>query len=382
MQASSRPYHGLLKGPLMSPIRTVERWAPYMAWAKHHPPCEFDLCGSNLLHCTVDDVPGIADSVELSARNDEGYPPLVEAIARRFDVGTERVATATGAAGTCFLTLGALIRPGDTVLAEWPGYDPHIGAARLLGAEIEILPRPWEGQFSLDPDMLAQKLNTGIKAVIVTNLHNPSGSYTAPSTLLDVADIAEAVGTKVIVDEVYLETAIDEDTRPAASLHEAFVSINSLTKSFGLAGLRVGWALADPDTVEQIRRVRDVVDAVGAVPAEHMGALAFAHMDHLRERARSILAPNSQMLRDFVESRDELEWVPPPAGSPLGFPRLLDAHDAGPFVDMALQEFGVGVVPGEQFGAPARFRIAVSGDPQMVEGGLDALGRALDKDYA
>ena len=363
----------------MSHIRTAKTWAPYMAWAKHHPPCDLDLCGSNLLHCTLDEIPGLAESLELSARNDEGYPPLVEAIAQRFGVGTECVATATGAAGACFLTLGALIRPGDKVLAEWPGYDPHIGAARLLGAEVEILPRPAEEGFKLDPDILAQKLNTGIKAVILTNLHNPSGTYTPPSTLMQIADIAAAVGTKVIVDEVYLEAAFGQDTEPAAGRHEAFISVSSLTKAFGLAGLRIGWALADRDTVRRIRRVRDVVDGVGAVPAEHMGALAFGHIDALLERARSILAPNSLMLREFVESREELEWVPPPLGSPIGFPRLVGREDAEPFVELALREFDVGVVPGSLFGEPSHFRIAVSGETQVVGQGLEALGKALDR---
>jgi aspartate/methionine/tyrosine aminotransferase len=363
----------------MSHILTAEHWAPYMAWAKHHPPCELDLCGSNLLHCTVDDVPGLAESIELSARNDDGYPPLVDAIARRFGVETDRVATATGAAGACFLTLGALIRPGDRVLAEWPGYDPHIGAARFLGAEVEILPRSWDEGFRLDADVMAQKIHTGIKAVIVTNLHNPSGVYADPTVLADIADMAEKVGTTVIVDEVYLEAAFDEETPPAAAIHDAFVSINSLTKSFGLAGLRVGWALAEPETVQRIRRVRDVVDAVGAVPAEHMGSLAFAHIDQLLERARRILEPNSRMLRDFVESREELEWVPPPPGAPIGFPRLRDTEDAEDFVHMARVEFGVGVVPGDLFGAPSHFRVSVSGDGGVVEEGLDALGRALDK---
>jgi len=366
----------------MSHFGMAESWAPYMTWAKHHPPCAFDLCGSNLVHCTLDDLKGARESLELFARNDEGYPPLVEAIAHRFGVGTERVATATGAAGACFLALGALIRPGDKVLAEWPGYDPHIGAARFLGAEVRTFSRAWRDGFKLDPDALAQELNTGIKAVILTNLHNPSGVYTDPWTLMAVADIASAVGTKVIVDEVYLEAIYGEDTTPAAGRHEAFISVNSLTKAFGLAGLRVGWALADYETIEKIRRVRDVVDGVGAVPSERMGVLAFEHIDKLVARARSILEPNFLMLKRFVESRDELDWIAPAEGSPIAFPRLVGREDAEPFVEMARSEFGVGVVPGRFFGATPHFRIAVSGEKQMVEDGLEALGKALDKGWA
>jgi len=352
-------------------------WAPYMTWAKHHPSAEFDLAGSNLLHCSLDDLLGARDALELSAANDEGYPPLLEAIARRYGVSTDRVATGAGAAGALFLTLGALIRPGDTVLAEWPGYDPMTGTARFLGARITTFDRSWEDGFRVDPDLIAREIKSTTKVVILTNLHNPSGVYTDPETLLAVADMADAVGAKVLVDEVYLESVFDADTAPAATRRDAFVSVNSLTKSFGLAGLRVGWILADPATIRRVRRVRDVVGGTGAAPSERLGALAFGQIDRLAARARHILEPNALLLRRFVEARDELAWVAPPGG-PVGFPRLVGEDDAEPFVEMARTDFGVGVVPGRHFGAPAHFRVAVGGRPRVVEGGVEALGKALD----
>lgn len=358
-----------------------ESWAPYMTWAKKHAPARYDLRGSNLLHCTLDDLKGARGSLELFARNDEGYPPLVEAIAHRYGVGRDRVATATGASGATFLALGALVRPGDLVLAEWPGYDPHVGAARFLGAEVRTFDRAWRDGFRLDPDRLARELTQRPKAVLLTNLHNPSGVYTDPWTLVAIAEMAEAVGTKVLVDEVYLEAISGVDTTPAAGRGEAFVSINSLTKSFGLAGLRVGWALGDPETIERMRRVRDVVDGVGAVPSERLGVLAFEQIDHLLQRARRILEPNAWLLRRFVETRPELDWVAPAGGS-IAFPRLLGVDDASGFVEMARKDFGVGVVPGSMFGAAAHFRVSIAGQKRVLEDGLEALGQALDRGAA
>lgn len=357
-------------------------WAPYMTWAKHHVPARYDLTGSNLLHCTLDDLRGARNEMELFARNDEGYPPLLEAIAHRYGVGTERVALATGAAGATFLALGALIRPGDVVLAEWPGYDPHAGAARFLGADVRTFSRSASDGFRLDADVLARELLTRPRAVLVTNLHNPSGVYTDPWALMSVAEVAAAVGTKVIVDEVYLETAIGEDNTPAATKSEALISVNSLTKAFGLAGLRIGWALADPDTVERMRRVRDVVDGVGAVPSERLGVLAFDQIDRLLDRARRILEPNAHLLKRFVETRDELDWVAPAEGASIGFPRIVGVDDSGPFLKMAHEEFGVGLVPGRHFGAPAHFRVSVAGEKRTLEDGLEALGRALDTGWS
>lgn len=357
-----------------------ESWAPYMTWAKHHPPAKHDLCGSNLFELQLDELKGARDAVEISAKNDEGYPPLVEAIAMRYGVATERVATANGATGAAFLALGALIRPGDRVLAEVPGYDPLVGAARFLGADVRIFDRTWEDGWKVDLDRLAQEITPSTRVVILTNLHNPTGVYIDPWTLMGIGKLADAVGAKVLMDEVYLETVTKRDTTPAATRSDTFVSVSSLTKAFGLAGLRVGWVLADPATIERVRRVRDVVDAVGPVPSERLGVVAFANIDLLLARARHILEPHGQMLRRFVETRSELDWVAPAGGS-IAFPRLVDSDDAEPFVEFARTRFDVGVVPGRYFGAPAHFRIAIGGRRRVVEEGIQALGNALDAWY-
>jgi aspartate/methionine/tyrosine aminotransferase len=193
-----------------------------------------------------------------------------------------------------------------------------------------------------------------------------------------VGDLAKSVGAKVIVDEVYLDALEGVDRSPAATRDDVFVSTNSLTKSYGLAGLRVGWILAEPEVVERALRARDVVDAVGSIPSETLGVLAFRHLDLLLERAKGVLGPGAKVFRDFVASRDELDWVEPPGGA-VGFPRLRGVDDAGPLVEMAASEFDVGVTPGSLFGAPAHIRVAVAGEINVLEAGLDALGRTLDR---
>lgn len=361
----------------MTDPRWPDSWAPYMTWAKHHAKAPLDLTGSNLLPCTLDELPGAREAMELYGRNDDGWPPLVEAIAGRYGVGPERVATATGASGANFLALAALLRPGDTLLAEWPGYDPHIGAARLLGAKVNTFDRGWGRAFALDPDAVESALTPDTRAIVMTNLHNPSGAYAEPESLARVGALARSVGAKVIVDEVYLDALVGVERSPAATRDDVFVSTNSLTKSYGLAGIRVGWMLADPETVERALRVRDVVDAVGSIPSETIGTLAFERLDFLLERARRVLEPGSRLFRSFVESRAELAWIPPIGGS-VGFPRLKGVDDADPFVDLAMRDHDVGITPGRLFGEPAHFRVAVAGPYDVLERGVDALGRALD----
>lgn len=361
----------------MADAKRPESWAPYMTWAKHHVGARWDLTGSNLLPCTLDDLPGAREALRLDGRNDDGWPPLVEAIARRFGVDEDRVATGPGASGANFLTLATLIRPGDGVLVEWPGYDPQAGAARLLGGEVRTFQRGWERGFALDPSAVEEALTEDTRVVMLTNLHNPSGVYADRDALDRVGALARSVGAKVMVDEVYLDAVAGVDATPAATRDDVFISTNSLTKSYGLSGLRIGWVLADPETVERIWRVRDVVDGVGSVPSDVLGAVAFSHLDELLERARGILGPGFQLFGDFVASRPELAWVEPPGGS-VGFPRLQGVESVDAFIRHAADRFEVSVTPGRLFGEPAHFRVAVAGRRDTLEAGLDALGRALD----
>ena len=163
------------------------------------------------------------------------------------------------------------------------------------------------------------------------------------------------------MDEVYLEATLGQDTTPAAGRSDAFVTVNSLTKSFGLAGLRVGWVIADPETIQRIRRVRDIVDGSGAVPSERLAVIAFEHIDRLLARARSILEPHWVMVKRFVESRRGAGLGRAGGGELRGVPQTGGRRRRRTFVEMARTEFGVGLVPGRFFGAPAHFRIAMSG---------------------
>ena len=351
--------------------------APYMEWAKRHPRAAWDLTGSNLLPCTLDDLPEARDALELWGPNDEGYVPLVEAIARHAGVSVDRVALATGASGANYLVCAALLDRGDDVLIERPGYDPLVAAAAMQGARLLRFDRRFEDGFALDPDAVRAAITPRTRLVIVTNSHNPSGVVASHEALAETGRIAAASGARVLVDEVYLDAACLPGETSAASRSEEFISTNSLTKAYGLAGLRCGWVIAAPDVAHRVRRTRDVVDGAGAFPAERIAATAFAHLDRLKMRARGILAANGAAVRAFLRGRPEIEWIDPPAGS-IVFPRLRGAEDAEPFVRRLLGEYQTAIVPGRFFEAPAHFRIAFGGAPNILAGGLQRIGLALD----
>lgn len=355
--------------------------APYLLWAKTRQPAAIDLAGSNLLHCTLDDLPGAREALDLRAANDNGYPPLVEAIARHAGVTPDRVATAQGCSGANFVAIAGLVGPGDHVLVERPTYDPLIGACRLMGARVERFGRRFEAGWRPDLDELRQRVTPRTRLIVVTSPHNPSGEVLDASTLTGIGVLADRVGAYVLVDQVYLDAAsvIAQDTSlatPAVLLDGPFVSTSSLTKSYGLAGLRCGWILADSAVAERLRRTRDVVDNAGSGPSDLLAVVAFARLEHLRERATRILATNTEQVRRFLADHPRLEVAGPPV-APIVFPRLAGIDDAGPFVARLLERHGVAVAPGRFFDCPAHFRLSLAGSPEVLSQGLQCLADAL-----
>ena len=349
--------------------------APYMAWAKSRPVPRFDLAGSNVLACTLDDLEGARERLDLSGRNEEGYEPLLHAIARQYGVRPEQVTTAQGTSGANFQVCAALLEAGDDVLVERPGYDPLLGAPRLLGARVVRFDRVHEDGYSLDPDRVKASITPRTKLIVITSAHNPTGVVAHRTSLQSVGEIAARSGIHVLVDEVYLDTA-ELPMQTAATLGDVFISSNSLTKSYGLASLRCGWTLSSPAVAERIRRARDVIDGTGSLVAERLSVLAFEQLDRLRGRARTLLAANRALLRGFLDECAALDWVEPPGGTVM-FPRIKGVNDAGRFVERLLAERQTAVVPGRFFDAPAHFRLGFGGAPENVRGGLEALNAAI-----
>ena len=265
-----------------------------MEWAKLHVRQRLSLSGSNLLHCELADLPGAREALELHGDNDSGYKPLVEAIASTYGVKPGMVAVAQGTSGANFLVFAALLRAGDDVLVERPGYDPLMGPPALLGANVVRFDRRFEDNYRLDPDAVRAAITPRTRLIVVTNAHNPSGVVAADADLEAIGRIAEGHGARVLVDEVYLDTAAFAPARPAAARSSVFISTNSLTKSYGLAGLRCGWVIGAPDLAEAVRRVRDIVDGSGPFPTERLSVLAFSMLDRLAARAKQILTDNGR----------------------------------------------------------------------------------------
>jgi aspartate/methionine/tyrosine aminotransferase len=189
--------------------------------------------------------------------------------------------------------------------------------------------------------------------------------------------MARGVGARVLVDEVYLDALFERTPPTAFHLGEEFVVTSSLTKVYGLSGLRCGWILAEPTLAQRLWRLNDLFGVIHAHPAERLSVAALRNLEPIAARSRALLETNGRLLNSFLRTRDDLEYFEHRSGT-VSFPRL-KAGDVNELCRLLIEKYETSVVPGRFFGMPSHIRIGISCDTEMFRRGLERLGAALDE---
>jgi aspartate/methionine/tyrosine aminotransferase len=348
-------------------MRTIR--SEYMHWAKTQPPARYNLASSEVPHFRLDKFPIEVAELELDGASRYRYPPLREAIARKCGVEPDRVVMADGASMANLLALAALIAPGDEIVVEHPAYEPMVAAARFVGAEVKHFTRE-SPEFRLDPAAVAAAVTARTRLILITNLHNPTGNLAESETLRRIG----ALGPKVLIDEVYLDAAGQPS---AALLGDAFVATSSLTKVYGLSGLRCGWILAEPALAERMWRLNELFGVAQGHASERLSLIALKRLDEIAAETRTLLVRNRALANAFFAGRADLD-VAPMVHNVTAFPRLLGG-DVDVLHARLRERYDTAIVPGRFFGLADHFRIGIGGPTETVAGGLDRLGAALDE---
>jgi aspartate/methionine/tyrosine aminotransferase len=347
----------------------------YMHWAKFKRPVRFALTTSEVPHFRMDRLPLTIEDLDLDGASHPRYAPLRERIAGRYGVTTEQVVAADGTSMANFLAMAALITPGDEVLVEQPTYEPMLGAASFLGAQIKRFERKTADAFRLDPAAVEQMLTPNTRLIVITNLHNPSSTLADEAELRAIGDLAATVGARVLVDEVYLDAAVPP-RRSSVHLGPAFVVTNSLTKVYGLSGLRCGWILAEPALAECMWRLNDLFGVNQAHAAERLACIAFDHIDEVIGGNLAILERNRKLFNAFVARRDDVDCAPAEHGI-TAFPRWAGG-DTQRLDDHLREQYDTAVVPGRWFEMPDHFRVGFGLATNEFDEALARLAAALD----
>ena len=348
----------------------------YMNWAKTSSTATFNLATSGVGNLKLRELRVSLDDLEITDGG-YGYQPLIQAIANRYRVDPASVVTAAGTTFANHLAVAALIKPGDEVLVEHPAYEPLLAAIRYLGAQVKRFSRRFEDGFQVSLEELESLVTRNTRLIVITNLHNPSGVLIDTETMKQIGEIARRAGTRVLVDEVYMETLFEESPRTHFHLGNEFVITSSLTKAFGLSGLRCGWIFAEPELARQMWLLNDLFASTPVHAGERLSVVAMQQLAEIGGRAQQLLDRNRRRLNEFLDTREELEVIRPEFGTVM-FPRVRRESSDG-LCQLLREKYETSVVPGRFFEMPSHFRIGITAETDVLEAGLERLAKAMEE---
>jgi len=357
---------------------TRQMQSDYMDFAKFGADARYNLATSGVANADLSDLALSWSDLALHGPNAGGYQPLVEAVATRFGVDPACVVMPGG--GCSFanhLALAGLVSPGDEVLVEWPSYELLSSTLGYLQADVRRFERKLDESWRLDPYRVEAALTPKTKVVVLTNLHNPTGAYADDQTIREVAEVAAKVGAIVFVDEVYRELLF-ADGEAQTSFREKgnIVVTSSLTKAYGVTGLRCGWILAPAPLAQKLRRLNDLYGVHPPHIAERMSVVAFERLPQLRARATALIDAGRSAYKAVLGGHPKLSQIVFEHGTTV-FPRLLEG-DGDRFFQNLTEHFETSVVPGRFFGLSRHIRIGLAADPHATRIGLGRVAAALE----
>jgi aspartate/methionine/tyrosine aminotransferase len=353
-----------------------------MHWAKARERSRFNLGGSGAPPPPVEEAAELLafdGSVSLSSAGDcHGFPALRAAIAAFHGVGEESVLVSDGTSLANYAALAALAGPGERVLVEAPTYAVLAEIPRFHGAVVEPLARRPEDGWVPRLQEVRRALDAAgprLRGVVLTRLHNPTGTNLPDDFLAELARLADAHDFHVLLDEVYLDFV---DARPGHRFSPRFLSTGSLTKVYGFGGLRVGWVVGDPSALAPVKEVSFYLAVNASAPSQLAAIRILAARERFLARTRALAARGRDIVERWLSGRDDVSWVPP-AGGLVGFVRLHRVEDTASFAARLLETTGVALAAGEHFGEPGWVRLGFGIEEEKLREALRHLGAALDE---
>ena len=364
----------------------VERWMD-----DYETKCKYNLAETCIDSLTVREIVEIA-GLDIAEYMNEladtrltysyigGSPELLDGIASLYSdlIEPKHIIPMHGAIGANHHILMTLIDPSDNMVSVMPTYQQHYSIPESIGAEVRILNLNLENHFLPDIDKLKDLVDENTKMITMNSPNNPSGSLIPKDVMEQVIEVARSVDAYVLCDEVY--RGISEDGSymySVADLYEKGISIGSMSKSWSMAGVRLGWIVTrDMDLIHRCHERRDYDTISCAVIDDKLAALALANKDKIIERNRAILNTNRQILDDWVNATPEVYYQRPVAGTTalVYYKKDMPSRE---LCDRLINETGVLFTPGECFEMEGSVRIGYAFDSKVLQKGLDLFAEFL-----
>jgi len=293
----------------------------------------------------------------------------------------DHVLLTIGAAGALFIIATSLLEKGDELVVVRPNYATNIETPRAIGASIKFIDLRFENQWAVDLDQIKKSITPATRYISVTHPHNPTGACLDEAQLRELAKIAEAHGIYVLVDETYRDMVFGRQLPLAAEYSPRMISISSLSKTYGLPGLRTGWIICrDPALFETFLAAKEQMHICGPIVDEELAYRYLLQRDQHFPRIKAEIKAKFEMVQSWMQQQEDWEWVEPRGGC-VCFPRLKDPAtvDIDRFYHILLADHGTYVGPGHWFEMPRHYMRLGFGWPtreQLTEG-LSALTSAV-----
>lgn len=291
------------------------------------------------------------------------------------------VLVTAGAAGALFIIATSLLSERDHLVVVRPNYATNIETPKAIGCAISYVDLTFEDGFAIDVERIVAALRPETRYISVTCPHNPTGTMMSRVDLDRLIALAEQHGCYLLVDETYRDLSYGTRLPAAASLSRRAISVSSLSKAFGIPGIRIGWLITrDAELQERFLAAKEQIGICGSVMDEAVARTMLEQRDAFLAKLLPEMAARRAIVQEWIDAEPLVDWVPP-AGGVVGFPRIDVASDfdLDGFYVRLLEKHGTYVGPGHWFEMPKSFFRVGFGWPTADElrGGLAAISAAL-----
>ena len=307
----------------------------------------------------------------------EGSPEFKTQVSSLYkDMPVDTILQTHGATGATMLALYALIEPEDHVISMYPTYQQLYDIPKSLGADVDLWEIEEDNNWLPDLDQLRRLIRPNTKMICINNANNPTGALMDTAYLEELVTIAKEVDAYIFSDEVY--RSFDQPAPSIVDLYEKGIAVNSLSKTYSIPGIRVGWVASNTEVADILRDYRDYTMICAGVFDDMVATLVLENKEAILKRNRQIVEENLALMDAWIAKEPKASWVRPASVS-TSFVKLDVNRPIEDFALELLQDNGVLVVPGNRFDKESHVRIGYCCDKEVLQKGLEKLSQFLNK---
>ncbi|MFC1573971.1 aminotransferase class I/II-fold pyridoxal phosphate-dependent enzyme [Candidatus Latescibacterota bacterium] len=356
----------------------LEEW-----FDKYQYAVQYDIGESAIKYKTFGHMEIDLSDIALRYGHHSGRADLKALIASQYEnLTVENVIVTSGASEANFAIVAALVKPGDHVIVEHPNYTSLYDVPRALGCEVTLQSLKFEDKFKPDLDELKRLIKPNTKLISMTHPNNPTGSMISEKELHEIIKIAESNDVYLMFDETYRELSFGDPLPAAASLSPKVISISSMSKSFGLPGIRIGWLAAQDNFIlDSVLAIREHISITNSVVGEEIAVRVLEKTDTYIKSALDHALRNFKLVKRWMNNQDKLEWIQPEAGV-VSMPRIKAEVKIDPeeLWRLLVEKYKTFIIPGRCFEVDNRyFRLGYGSGYDEIKIGLNNLKSAIDE---